>query len=137
MSGTKIISSLITLGFIALLTSGCDRPTHQIHVDSFVADTHNDVLLRAMEGEEILLRHPDSQSDLVKLKMGGVDLQVFSVWVSPLEFAPSEYFQRADDMISKLEFLCSRVPDQWRIIDTYQDINYNQKRDIHVMCDWR
>jgi membrane dipeptidase len=130
LSGTKIISSLITLGFIALLTSGCDRPTHQIHVDSFVADTHNDVLLRAMEGEEILLRHPDSQSDLVKLKMGGVDLQVFSVWVSPLEFVPSEYFQRADDMISKLEFLCSRVPDQWRIIDTYQDINYNQKRDI-------
>ena len=99
-------------------------------MDSFVADTHNDILLRAMQGDDILSNHPDTQSDLVKFKMGGVDLQVFSVWVNPVEFVESEYFQVADNMINKLEFLCTRVPDKWRIINTYQDINYNQKRNI-------
>ena len=99
-------------------------------MDSFVADTHNDILLRAMQGDDILSNHPDTQSDLVKFKMGGVDLQVFSVWVNPVEFVESEYFQVADNMINKLEFLCTRVPNKWRIINTYQDINYNQKRNI-------
>ena len=124
------MSYVAVLGFLFLLTNGCDRPTHEIHMDSFVADTHNDILLRAMQGDDILSNHPDTQSDLVKLEMGGVDLQVFSVWVSPVEFIESEYFQVADNMINKLEFLCTRVPDKWRIINTYQDINYNQKRNI-------
>ena len=84
MSGTKVISYVIALGFLLLLTIGCDRPTHEIHMDSFVADTHNDILLRAMRGDDILSNHPDTQSDLVKFKMGGVDLQVFSVWVNPV-----------------------------------------------------
>lgn len=124
------MSYVAVLGFLFLLTNGCDRPTHEIHMDSFVADTHNDILLRAMQGDDILSNHPDTQSDLAKLEMGGVDLQVFSVWVSPVEFIESEYFQVADNMINKLEFLCTRVPDKWRIINTYQDINYNQKRNI-------
>ena len=124
------MSYVAVLGFLFLLTNGCDRPTHEIHMDSFVADTHNDILLRAMQGDDILSNHPDTQSDLEKLEMGGVDLQVFSVWVSPVEFIESEYFQVADNMINKLEFLCTRVPDKWRIINTYQDINYNQKRNI-------
>ena len=130
LSGTRIISYLAFLVCFLFISIGCDRPTHQIHMDSFVADTHNDILLRAMEGEDILSNHPDAQSDLEKFKLGGVDLQVFSVWVSPNEFEESEYFQKADNMITKLEFLCSRVPDKWRLIKTYQDINYNQKRNI-------
>ena len=127
-----INTRLFQLAFFILLliNCSCDRTTHQIHMESFIADTHNDILLRAMEGEDILSNHPDSQSDLEKLKLGGVDLQVFSVWVSPYEFQDSEYFQAAEKMISKLEFLCSRVPDKWSIIKTYQDINYNQRRDI-------
>ena len=130
LSGTRIISYLAVLVFFLFLSIGCDRPTHQIHMDSFVADTHNDILLRAMEGEDILSNHPDAQSDLEKFKLGGVALQVLSIWVSPYEFEESEYSKQADNMITKLEFLCSRVPDKWRIIKTYQDINYNQKRNI-------
>ena len=130
LSGTRIISYLAVLVCFLFLSIGCDRPTHQIHMDSFVADTHNDILLRAMEGEDILSNHPDAQSDLEKFKLGGVDLQVFSIWGSPNEFEESEYFQKADNMITKLEFLCSRVPDKWQLIKTYQDINYNQKRNI-------
>ena len=89
LSGTRMISYLAVLVCFLFLSIGCDRPTHQIHMDSFVADTHNDILLRAMEGEDILSNHPDAQSDLEKFKLGGVDLQVFSIWVSPNEFEES------------------------------------------------
>ena len=106
LSGINTRLFQLELLILLLINFSCDRPTHQIHVESFVADTHNDILLRAMEGEDILSNHPDAQSDLEKLKLGGVDLQVFSIWVSPYEFQDSEYFQAAEKMISKLEFLC-------------------------------
>ena len=129
LSGTRAISHFVFVVYFFLNSIGCDRPTHDIHMDSFVADTHNDVLLRAMEGDDILSNLPDAHSDLEKFSLGGVDLQVFSVWVSPYEFKESEYFQAADDMISKLEFLCSRAPDQWSIIRSYQDIRYNIEKN--------
>lgn len=130
LSGTRIIFPIILATYFFINIFGCDRPTHDIHMNSFVADMHNDVLLRALEGYDILSNLPDAQSDLEKFIIGGVDLQAFSVWVSPYEFQKSEYDQAADKMISKLEFLCSRVPDKWGIIRSYQDINYNLKNKI-------
>ena len=61
--------------------SSCEKSTYDIHMEAFVADAHNDILLRAMEGEDILSYHPESHSDIEKFKQGGVDLQVFSIWV--------------------------------------------------------
>ena len=128
MSGIKTKS----LSFIFILWSlsifSCDRSTHDIHLESFVADTHNDVLLRAMEGQNILEYHPESHSDLEKFKLGGVDLQVFSIWVSPDE-KEKKYFENANDMINKLNFLISRVPKDWGLVKSYQDITYNSRKN--------
>ena len=121
---------VINLILFSVLLIYCNRPVHEIHEESFVADTHNDVLLRAMRGQDILTRHPDSQSDLIKLGEGGMDLQVFAIWVSPTEFNQGEYFERANQMITKLEYLCSRVPDQWAIPYDYQDVVYNEQHGI-------
>ena len=100
-----------------------------IFTKSFIADTHNDVLLRSMTGKNILSNLSESHSDFEKFDEGGVDLQVFSIWVSPSEFE-GEYFDRANNMITHLEYLCSRVPSKWSIPFTYQDIIYNEQRDI-------
>ena len=108
----------------------CDRSNHDIHMESFVADTHNDILLRAMEGEDILSFHQEAQSDLEKFKLGGVDLQVFSIWVSPSNVSnDEEYFRKANSMISKLNFLISRVPDDWGLVKSFQDISYNNRKN--------
>ncbi len=128
MSGIKTKS----LSFIFILCSlsifSCDRSTHDIHLESFVADAHNDVLLRAVEGQNILEYHPESHSDLEKFKLGGVDLQVFSIWVSPDE-KEKKYFENANDMINKLNFLISRVPKDWGLAKSYQDITYNSRKN--------
>tara|TARA_B100001094_G_scaffold31230_1_gene25963 strand:- start:82 stop:1185 length:1104 start_codon:yes stop_codon:yes gene_type:complete len=99
-------------------------------MESFVADTHNDILIRAMEGEDILSFHQEAQSDLEKFKLGGVDLQVFSIWVSPSNVNnEEEYFRKANSMISKLNFLISRVPDDWGLVKSFQDISYNNRKN--------
>jgi len=114
---------------LANLFFSCNNDIARIHEEAFVADTHNDVLLRSLSGRDILTELPESHSDLPKFERGGVDLQVFSIWVSPTEFKGS-YYQRANDMISHLEYLCSRVPDKWAIPFSYQDIIYNEQRGI-------
>jgi membrane dipeptidase len=82
-----------------------------------------------MTGKNILSNLSESHSDFEKFEEGGVDLQVFSIWVSPTEFE-GEYFDRANNMITHLEYLCSRVPSKWSIPYNYQDIIYNEQRDI-------
>ena len=128
MSGikTKPLSFIFILWSLSIFS--CDRSTHDIHLESFVADTHNDVLLRAMEGQNVLEYHPESHSDLEKFKLGGVDLQVFSIWVSPDE-KEKKYFENANDMINKLDFLISRVPKDWGLAKSYQDITYNSRKN--------
>ena len=128
MSGIKTKPLSFIFIFWSLSIFSCDRSTHDIHLESFVADTHNDVLLRAMEGQNILEYHPESHSDLEKFKLGGVDLQVFSIWVSPDE-KEKKYFENANDMINKLDFLISRVPKDWGLVKSYQDITYNSRKN--------
>ena len=128
MSGikTKPLSFIFIFWYLSIFS--CDRSTNDIHLESFVADTHNDVLLRAMEGQNVLKYHPESHSDLEKFKLGGVDLQVFSIWVSPDE-KEKKYFENANDMINKLDFLISRVPKDWGLAKSYQDITYNSRKN--------
>ena len=128
MSGIKTKPLSFIFIFWSLSIFSCDRSTHDIHLESFVADTHNDVLLRAMEGQNVLEYHPESHSDLEKFKLGGVDLQVFSIWMSPDE-KEKKYFENANDMINKLDFLISRVPKDWGLVKSYQDITYNSRKN--------
>ena len=128
MSGIKTKPLSFIFIFWSLSIFSCDRSTHDIHLESFVADTHNDVLLRAMEGQNVLKYHPESHSDLEKFKLGGVDLQVFSIWVSPDE-KEKKYFENANNMINKLDFLISRVPKDWGLVKSYQDITYNSRKN--------
>ena len=113
-----------------LVNSSCINGADDFHMKSFVVDTHNDILLRSMIGRDILTDLPESHSDLVKFKKGGMDLQVFSIWVSPYMFTKDESFEEANEMITQLEYLCSRVPDQWSIPMNYQDIVYNEQHNI-------
>lgn len=126
----KIKIVLLIIFLVIFIQKTYNKDADVAHQQAFVADTHNDVLLRSMMGQNILTELPESHSDLVKFKKGGVDLQVFSVWVSPSKIGPEEYYNYANAMIAQLEYLCSRVPDQWAIPYNYQDIVYNDQHDI-------
>ena len=93
----------------------------KLHYDAIVADTHNDVLLRAMEGEDITVETNRGHSDLVRLKKGGVDIQVFAVWVDPVAFEKNS-FKRANQMIDTLYSIVKRNQDKIAIVTKSSEI---------------
>jgi len=50
----------------------------------FVADLHNDVVQRAMIGEDIAQRTDVGHSDLVRLRESCIDLEILVVWASKI-----------------------------------------------------
>ena len=88
-----------------------------MHFSALVADGHNDVLLRVMSGRDISNRTTEGHSDLVRLKEGGVGVQVFSVWMGP-EYGFGSAFKRANQMIDSLESIARRNPEKAAIART-------------------
>ena len=129
-SKIKIWFVLFLVFMVILIQKKYNEDKNAIHQTAFVVDTHNDVLLRSMTGKNILVSLDESHSDLEKFKKGGVDLQVFSIWVSPSDSQKIGYYRQANQMIDQLEYLCSRVKDQWAIPYNYQDIVFNDQHNI-------
>ena len=95
------------------------------HYESYVADTHNDVLGRVLNGDDILIRSDKGHTDLPRLKEGGIDLEVFVIWVNPDEFVPVGSYDQANKMIDALEDICTRAPDKIAIPMTFDDLLVN------------
>lgn len=70
------------------------------HHHTTMIDLHNDVLEVMISDTTYRLktRHNYNHTDIPRLKEGGVDLQFFSVWVSPSQY--SNYFQQAMNMLN-------------------------------------
>jgi len=111
-----------TLLLFICVSSIFSQSPRELHNQAFLVDAHNDVLLRAMEGEDLSVRTVKGHSDLPRLLEGGVDLQIFAVWVNPYAYLPDRAFQRALDMISKLEELAQGSP-QFTLVRTRQDLD--------------
>ena len=54
----------------------------EIHKNAIVVDTHNDILMKAADIGVVMDRDltGNTHSDLARLKKGGVDVQIFSVY---------------------------------------------------------
>ena len=70
----------------------------------FVADLHNDVLQRAMIGEDISKKTDKGHSDLVRLNESCIDLEVFVVWINDKNLQEGA-FKKANKLYDKLEVL--------------------------------
>lgn len=81
----------------------------KIHFDAVVADTHNDVAQRILAGEDIGKRTTEGHSDLPRFREGGLDIEMFSIWVPP-EKPRETYFERANEQIDSLQSLICRNP---------------------------
>ncbi len=72
------------------------------HSVSKLIDLHNDIL-EVMTNDttyHLKHRHNYNHTDIPRLKDGGVDLQFFSVWVSPTQY--TNYYQQAQVMLNIL-----------------------------------
>ncbi|MCX6136231.1 MAG: dipeptidase [Ignavibacteriales bacterium] len=99
----------LLLAFFTTALCTAQEDYRRIHENAIVVDGHNDVLIRAVRGRDISMRNSLGQSDLVRFREGGVDLQFFSVWMGT-EYGKGQAFHYANVIIDTLEALCRRNP---------------------------
>ena len=117
MKQTALFLFLLVCIHSFMYSQPLQRDYKALHFSALVADGHNDVLLRVMSGRDISNRTVEGHSDLVRLKEGGVDVQVFSVWMGP-EYGFGTAFKRANQMIDSLESIVHRNSEKISIART-------------------
>ncbi len=107
------IALLCAVPFI--IGAALDGDYRTIHFSALVVDTHNDVAQRILGGEDISVRTAHGHSDLPRFAEGGVDLELFSIWVPP-EKTSRGYFEQAVEQIDSIESLARRNPGRMSMV---------------------
>lgn len=77
-----------------------------------LADLHTDALYEHIRGrKDITQRSDKGHLDFPRMKEGGVNGQVFAVWVSPTELKPGEYCDFALKGADAFEEVCAKCAD--------------------------
>ena len=100
-----------------LLAAGCAAtqkpPTaaeRDVHRRALVADAHCDVTQDIVyRGYDFAQRHADHHEDLPRDREGGLDAQIFSIWVDPAQFPKEKYFAEAEHQLLTLTAELPRV----------------------------
>ncbi|MGA2667835.1 MAG: dipeptidase [Ignavibacteria bacterium] len=98
-----------------------EKDAFKLHYDAIVIDTHNDILMPIMmEGADITKEQSGTQSDLVRWKKGGLDVQVFSIYVP--EHIRSGHYSYALKLIAELEKISNSNPEMLQLVYNYDDL---------------
>ncbi len=101
----------------------------RIHNKAVLIDTHNDILSTCIEkgySFDADLKGK-THSDLHRMKKGGVDVQVFSVWCDG-SYTNGAAFARAMREIDTLYAAAARHPRQMRIVKSWDDLEQALKQ---------
>ncbi len=98
-----------------------EKDAFKLHYDAIVIDTHNDILMPVfLEGADLTQENAGTQSDMVKWKKGGLDVQVFSIYVP--ERYKSNHFKYVMKLIDKLEQTAADYPDKFFLTSDYNEL---------------
>lgn len=93
----------------------------QLHNESIVIDTHSDFIWKVFDkGVDFKNETNSIQSDLPRLKAGGVDVQVFAVWIPMSQVKRSYSFTISQ--IDKLREIAAENSSEFELAKTYDDI---------------
>lgn len=83
-----------------------------------VVDLHCDTILEHVAGKrDITARSVQGHLDLPRMRAGGLDAEVFAVFVDPREYPPGARFAFAREVLTGLERLCAGTPGLTRVLD--------------------
>jgi membrane dipeptidase len=92
----------------------------RLHYDAFVIDSHNDYLYQVFKrGADFGSKDNFTQSGLQRFREGGVDLQVFAVWIPSSE--ERRAFSFASEQIDRLKRYEEKYPGEFKIALNYED----------------
>jgi membrane dipeptidase len=83
-----------------------------IHRGAIVVDTHDDITQRlVIDGADLSVRRTDTQTDLPRMREGGLDAVFLSVWVPPQLFPGERAYERAVAEFDAIDAFVSRNRD--------------------------
>ncbi|MBR9974944.1 MAG: dipeptidase [Bacteroidetes bacterium] len=105
----RIIHSILPVvaGLVLLVGTVPAQDFRDLHRTALVVDGHNDVLGRVMSGGDMESWGSVGHSDLPRFRAGGIDVQLFSIWV-PSKRKGNEAWQYALDEIDSLKAIAAR-----------------------------
>ena len=103
----------------------------KLHSEAIVVDAHNDAVQRILAGEDLSVRTTHGHSDLPRFREGGVDVQIFSIWVPP-EKTLRSYFVQADEEIDSIESFARKNAAQVAMARTPGEIRASVRKGKFV-----
>jgi membrane dipeptidase len=101
--------------------SDLNRNAFKLHYDAIVVDSHNDILMPIkLQNADITRDNPHTQSDFVKWKKGGLDVQVFSIYIP--EKYKSYHYRYAMKLIDELENYSQSYSDNFCLATNYEEL---------------
>ena len=99
-----------------------DTGLQQVHHQAIVVDLHNDIVeqMDIKPAYHLADEHNYLHTDLPRLLTGGVDFQVFALWVNPTTY-PTTAYRKALDFFDLLQREFSASPDLVETALTFQD----------------
>jgi membrane dipeptidase len=95
----------------------------KLHRKLTLVDTHNDVLSSlVLQGKDISRKLDTGQSDLVRWKEGGVDVQFFSVFTGEAARNKEGFYKDANQEIDSLDFITLRNEDRMMLATRWSDV---------------
>lgn len=129
MKKVRILSFAVLL-ITALFNKTSAQSYKQIHNKAIVIDGHNDFFYYAIEQIDSgysfdLNLTGKTQSDLQRMKQGGIDVQVFCAWCDGKMKQPFSY---ANQQIDSLYACVKRNPDKMKLVYTPDDLAHAVKQ---------
>jgi membrane dipeptidase len=105
--------------FFCSFTAGCEGTPEEImklHREAIVFDAHCDTAMRLVGDGRIDLgeRGSEGHFDLPRAKEGGLDAQIFAVWIPP-QMPPEAATDRAHEMIDAIHEQARRHPEAFEV----------------------
>jgi len=110
-----------TMGHDSPVKSIPEEVAKRIHSDAIVMDAHCDSIMKVVDdGVDLGVRSDSGHIDIPRMKEGGLDVQVFAVWVET-HHPEGEIRKRALKMIDALHEMFSKYPDRIELAKTAAD----------------
>ena len=118
------VAAAVALAVAALSSVCCGQEIdyRKLHKEALVVDTHNDVVQRILAGEDLSRLTHHGHSDLPRFETGGLDVQMFSIWVPPEQTSRS-YYDQSNEQIDSIESLVRRNPERAGMAYSVADVD--------------
>jgi membrane dipeptidase len=121
--------ALFSLAAAAQTRTVTDQEVRRVHASTLLIDTHNDVTSRTVDGFDIGERAGDGQTDLPRLREGGVGAQFFAVYVAADYVKDNHSARRTLEMIDTVRHdIVDRYPNDFALALTADDIEAIHKQ---------